>query len=476
MKQVVFPLLLIWIVNSPVCAQFSKERFLSTGLVLVDISTVKGVEPTCEFVQHPDGSMGVSTTNVVKAAGRMLLLKENSTGIDTLYDSGNYVSDESGMTIKIRGNTSAYSYREIKKFPFKIDLQKKADLLLRGNSKYKDKNWVLINTANKFGNDVGRKLSEFMGMPYTPAYEYVNVFINDNYRGTYLLSEDVRRNADCRINVDKECGYIVEHDPYWWNEDIRFGEMSSLKYKYTFKYPNADDVLADQVAYISAVIADMENRANDGTYSEAIDVESFARWLLAEDILGSWDGGGVNVFIAKADSTADTKFTMPCLWDYDSSFECGAKKWSNLRSRFIFPTLMDSENREFAEAYKNIWQEHGKEYCQKCLDYINEFCQSDILASVSSSFGMEEAWYATKDISYLAGTFSNWLTTAKQWFTNRPIWMDEQIANIPTGIRDVMISREKSTDDSWYDIQGRRIPEASARHGIFIHKGKKIVR
>ena len=39
------------------------------------------------------------------------------------YDSGDYVDGESGMTLKIRGNTSAWQLRK----PYKIKLQKKAD-------------------------------------------------------------------------------------------------------------------------------------------------------------------------------------------------------------------------------------------------------------------------------------------------------------------------------------------------------------
>jgi hypothetical protein len=54
-------------------------------------------------------------------------------------------------------------------------------------------------------------------------------------------------------------------------------------------------------------------------YAERIDVESFARWLLAHDILGTWDSYGSNLFIARYD-TLDSKVRMPVLWDFDTIF------------------------------------------------------------------------------------------------------------------------------------------------------------
>lgn len=42
-----------------------------------------------------------------------------------------------------------------------------------------------------------------------------------------MLSETVERNKDCRINVAKT-GYIIESDPFWWNEDLYFEGVLDL--------------------------------------------------------------------------------------------------------------------------------------------------------------------------------------------------------------------------------------------------------
>lgn len=87
------------------------------GYTTVYVNTVNGEEPTYERVDHPDGYFGSSITNVTKVNGRMFMMEGN----DTLYDSG-----DEGMTIRVRGNTSAVLF--LKK-PYKIKLNKKADLL-----------------------------------------------------------------------------------------------------------------------------------------------------------------------------------------------------------------------------------------------------------------------------------------------------------------------------------------------------------
>ena len=118
------------------------KKYSALGLPLICITTVNGEEPTSANIYHPDGNyVGASITNVVPKEGRIQVYRS-----DTLwYDSGEYQKDVSGMRIKHRGNTSAYSY---KNKPFKLTLQKKADLIKSSGDEGTDrrsKDWVLLN-------------------------------------------------------------------------------------------------------------------------------------------------------------------------------------------------------------------------------------------------------------------------------------------------------------------------------------------
>ena len=114
------------------------QDVIDAGLPILYVETVDGEEPTYDVAYAPEGQNGKGITNATKVPGRIRLVQD---GID-LYDSGEYVAKTSGMTIKVRGNTSA---ADSPKKPYKIKLQVKADLLNRGNdAKYADKNWILI--------------------------------------------------------------------------------------------------------------------------------------------------------------------------------------------------------------------------------------------------------------------------------------------------------------------------------------------
>ena len=81
------------------------------------------------------------------------------------------------------------------------------------------------------------------------------LIINDDYKGVYILSETIKQSKG-RINVNKETGYIIERDTYWWNESIYFETWGG---QFTFKYPESDEVTEAQVDYIKNVILSAED-------------------------------------------------------------------------------------------------------------------------------------------------------------------------------------------------------------------------
>ena len=99
------------------------KKYSALGLPLICITTVGGEEPTSTNIDHPEGSyIGAGITDIVPKHGRIQIYRS-----DTLwYDSGEYLEDVSGMTIKHRGNTSAYHYANK---PFKVKLENGHEVL-----------------------------------------------------------------------------------------------------------------------------------------------------------------------------------------------------------------------------------------------------------------------------------------------------------------------------------------------------------
>jgi len=78
---------------------------LSLGLPVICVETVNHEFPSFDRIDPPDGCWGIGITNATKVPGRLTMYATDGT---VTYESGEYQKNASGMTIKVRGNTSAF--------------------------------------------------------------------------------------------------------------------------------------------------------------------------------------------------------------------------------------------------------------------------------------------------------------------------------------------------------------------------------
>lgn len=460
-----FLFLLLFCLNIKAQTDFSFENISKIGLPVVSVITLNGEEPVCDYVTHPEGSMGESITNATKVPCRIIITKNQ----DILFDSGDYEKNVSGATIKINGNTGAYHDNK----PYKIKLQVKEDLLLRGDKKYKDKEWRLLKDARTLNTMIGLKMNELIGMPWTPSYMPCNVFINNDYRGCYLLIESIKRNSDSRLNVDENTGFIVERDPYWWNESIYFSTdyfNMSNGYRWTWKYPDEDDVTEEITEYVQSSINRAEKSIKEGNYEQYIDVNSFVSWILAHDILGTWDSGGSNLYLMRYDN--NSLLQMANMWDFDTIFWMNKDSFSRYHTEsydYYFPLLFNNVNTTFLYAYINKWNKIKDIIPQQIIDFIKEFADSEEGKALQLS-----REYYTKRWNKELTTVSEDVEKVTDWFNNHLPWLDTTINNMskPTGISTTYLY-QNAHSSSIFDIHGKQMN--TPQKGINIINGKKIL-
>ena len=78
----------------------------------------------------------------------------------------------------------------------------------------------------------------------------------------------MKRNVDCRLNVDKT-GFVFEFDPYWWNIDLYVKSRIFYPFNlmnYTFKYPDPEEISNDQLDYFVNLTESLEKAVVDGKY------------------------------------------------------------------------------------------------------------------------------------------------------------------------------------------------------------------
>ena len=412
------------------CQAQTLEEVLGYGLPVVVVNTVNGEEPTAERIDPPTGCLGVSITNATKIPGRVRVYNPGNTE-KPIFDSGEYVEDESGMTFKIRGNTSALDAKK----PFKIKLQKKADMLIRGDKRFNDKDWALIRPTGGSKHPcpittiVGNKITEILRVcDWIPASNYVNLIVNGNFRGFYQLTETVKRNEKCRINVNEQTGYIAEIDAYWWNGEVNCVESPLLNrtYKFTFKYPDSDDITQEQLDNFKNYLNSFDASLARGTYPLYIDVESCARWLLAHQLLGSKDGAGSNVFIYRDDN--NSVFRMGTLWDFDSSYGIQGTFTPVMSMHYFKQMLQKSPCKLLAREMIRIWESERSRIMTEISDFLESIEGTEFALAIDNSIEANlKRWHGN--------TLDNMDTTIeklRQWFSTRAEEIDSLLTTLTT--------------------------------------------
>lgn len=128
------------------------------------------------------------------------------------------------LTVRGRGNSSF----KMPKYGMKLEFEDKVSLF--GMPKSKD--WALVaNFGDKthLRNYMMMRLSEWLGATYTPKMQFVELYLNRNYMGLYLLTETVKV-AKNRVNIEKnDTTFLVEKEdikkydpPYVITDDFQY--------------------------------------------------------------------------------------------------------------------------------------------------------------------------------------------------------------------------------------------------------------
>lgn len=401
-----------------------------SGVTSVDLSNV-----LTYTLLSPSGKTKSYTTKVqcdehqlphitISTDGQQAIVsKQDYVTTQLTIDGGTEFNDFSGSAqIRGRGN-STWSYP---KKPFKIKLDDETSIL--GMAAEKD--WILI--ANYLDNThllnaVGFKIGHLLDMPYTNNIVPVEVTLNNNYLGIYMLTEQIEVKKN-RVNVGDE-GVLL-------NLDTNFDEpwqflSKGYQLPVTIKYPKEMDdqrllSIRQDFEELEAMIASSD--FPNIPYLDHIDGESIVNYLIVYMLtLNEEINHPKSTYIYKSETG---KYTMGPIWDFDwgfgfeGSFEHlrGSTRslfWSPPRkgTRFFSRFLEDPAIRSML---KESWTDFKSNQFSELLVYIDEYA-GDIQGARSRDLLV---WPQEHDD--LATEVAN----LKSWLEDRASYMTTFIGNL----------------------------------------------
>lgn len=258
-----------------------------------------------------------------------------------------FEEDADHLEIKVRGNSTSMSQytghggSEAKR-PYRLKFAKKDKTTGQNfkhdmiNGGYSKRNWTLL--ANAFDHSLIRnaltcELGKIVGMPFNPGYKFVDLVINDDYRGTYQVSDHCEIDAD-RININEDTGWYVEFQgktqmcdyPMFFAEQGLIMNINNPEPAYAgTETTRADSTVVEQ-SIKDEVKSWFQNSWQKGFASGFTspttgwraynDEESLMKFWIITEITGDYDG----LMSVKAYREADGKLCWGPVWDKDLAY------------------------------------------------------------------------------------------------------------------------------------------------------------
>ena len=386
-----------------------KDIKLSAEAQKHDIKIMKSAGIATVYITTNSGNLDKVLANKdYKESGKITVVDEN--GIQNVNLGLDY--------IKGRGN---YSWNTWDKKPFKIKLSKNASILGMGSGK----DYALIANASDatlIRNDIARKLEVAVGIPYATTGRFADLYINGDYMGNYYMCASIEVGEE-RINItdiekdqskvfsrlnqeafevyetknmkgwklpevvsDISGGYLVERefvDRYNREyDDFNNGFVTDNDEHFIVLSPKY--CTAGEISYITQFFNEAEKEILGASpYGRYIDIESFAKRYMVEELIKNYDGGVSSAYYYKDKDSVDEKLYAGPGWDFDMSLgnyldwmEFAAEDATGITELYLSEyNSIYYKNMLTHEEFNALVHEFYKDYA---LDYMNELVESGI--------------------------------------------------------------------------------------------------
>jgi len=382
---------------------------------------------TVEVIQFT----GLPVINLTTDNGNAITNREDyTTGTVSVFGNG-VVSDLDNMTMEIRGRGN--STWGMPKKPYQMKLSSKREFLDMEN----DKKWLfLAEYADKtmLRNQIAYEMGYLSDLAWTTDSEFAEVFLNEEYQGTYHITQKVEEGSD-RVDLGDN-GFLLEIDQLERldPDDVYFETDTFL---INIKEPSLERN-DSQYQFITRLLFEFEQTLYSNTfadpsngYAQFIDIESFIDWYLISEITKNVDSRFFSSIYFHV--IPGEKIKMGPLWDFDLAFgnvdyadpEFPEGFWVKdnpwYARLFQDPNFVDLVQARF-EYYNN-----NRNYL---LNKIDEYAEKLRYAQAENDAKWQTIGVYVWPNPVVLDTYEEEVARLKSWFNTRMDWLDIALGDL----------------------------------------------
>lgn len=400
---------------------------------------------TKEFYDESKLQLPILNINTFDGSGISSKTEYKNATIEITNTSPNYKKAKTAVSIRGRGNST---WTRFEKKPYKLKFSMKTDMFGMG----KAKKWVLL--ANAMDDTMLRSalafdLGKTLGLEFTSDYRYVNVFLNGKYEGVYILCEQ-QEVGETRVNINPsksgevDTGYFLESlgenissKPHFTLPTVNgqyLGDVGYNTHRVYIHSPKESNLTDAQKAYIQDYVTQVNDAIFNHDWAEInklCDINSFVNMFLVDEVFLNNDCGYSFYMYKKAGG----KLQLGPLWDFDQSAGDSAhgtatyKGWYAGSEHKWYTQLIQIPEFKALVRARYIEKKADIYKMVESVDTKAEQNSFDFAMSnyVHNNFGNRNRWRTIPEI-YSLNSYSKHVAYLKTWFTNRLIWMEDQLS------------------------------------------------
>ena len=347
-------------------------------------------------------------------------------GIEGIENVG---SQDAPQLMEIRGRGN-YTWSDFDKKPYRIKLDQKTPLLGMKRNKHFA---LLAHPDDKLGflrNTVGFEISRRLGLAWTPAQQPVEVVLNGDYLGLYMLTEIIRVEPD-RVNITEQAnyetnrflitgGWLVEIDNYLEEEQIRTVEGNGNSIWSTYKSP---ELLSDeQRTYLTGLIntanaAIYVNDKTNNSWEKYIDPDTLACFYLTQELLDDTESFHGSCYWHKENGDS-TKIMFGPVWDFGNAFHRTPNRFIYDQPAFTQTWIGEiAKFPHFQEIVLKHWNRYVRMHHKSMDEFIDDFIGKIYYAAMSDAARWPQ--YGNPDILNDRDTFKSYFHSKYSWLASQ---------------------------------------------------------